>query len=173
MSCCVVRAGLYRCRPPVAIAAGVGVAVAAGMAGLELGALYPFDEERGTAQLAAAVGFCEEWSGAGDGRVSCMLGPQGTDMLPEGLLKRCWAEAEAHGWMIHLHLAQGDREINQMIKRCAPPACLQLPACLCTCSCRADERPLLPGVSFCLPVCRAGSCRCFWIIYSTTRYATQ
>ena len=92
------------------------------MAGLELGALYPFDEERGTAQLAAAVGFCEEWSGAGDGRVSCMLGPQGTDMLPEGLLKRCWAEAEAHGWMIHLHLAQGDREINQMIKRCAPPA---------------------------------------------------
>ena len=111
------------------------------MAGLELGALYPFDEERGTAQLAAAVGFCEEWSGAGDGRVSCMLGPQGTDMLPEGLLKRCWAEAEAHGWMIHLHLAQGDREINQMIKRCAPPAAACLPACLpASCSCRGRGR---------------------------------
>eukprot|EP01044_Picomonas_judraskeda_P047787 COSAG03_NODE_27338_length_253_cov_2.383117_1_plen_61_part_10 len=48
-----------------------------------------------------------------------MLGPQGADMLPEALLKQCWAEAAAHGWMVHLHLAQGDREINQMIKRCA------------------------------------------------------
>ncbi len=90
-----------------------------GMAGLELGELYPFDEARGAEQLAKAVAFCESYSGAGDGRVSCMLGPQGTDMLPEGLIKQCWAAAKAHGWMIHLHLAQGDREINQMIKRCA------------------------------------------------------
>ena len=43
----------------------------------------------------------------------------------------CWAEAEAHGWMIHLHLAQGDREINQMIKRCARlPACYLASVCL-------------------------------------------
>jgi cytosine/adenosine deaminase-related metal-dependent hydrolase len=125
------------------------------MAGLELGALYPFDEERGTAQLAAAVGFCEEWSGAGDGRVSCMLGPQGTDMLPEGLLKRCWAEAEAHGWMIHLHLAQGDREINQMIKRCAPPAaaaaCLPASQLQLQGQGQVSYRCYVPGVS--LPVC--------------------
>ena len=89
------------------------------MAGLELGALYPFDEKRGVEQLKKAVKFCKIWSGAGDGRISCMLGPQGTDMLPEGLLKQCWAEAQEHGWRIHLHLAQGDREINQMVKRCA------------------------------------------------------
>jgi 5-methylthioadenosine/S-adenosylhomocysteine deaminase len=46
-----------------------------------------------------------------------MLGPQAPDMLPGDQLLQVKRLAEREGLMIHMHVAQGDREIDQMIKR--------------------------------------------------------
>jgi 5-methylthioadenosine/S-adenosylhomocysteine deaminase len=88
-----------------------------GMAGWKVGDLYPLDEEAGQAAIDAAVAFGREWHGAADGRITVMLGPQAPDMMPKDQLLQVKRIAEREGWMIHMHVAQGDREIEQMVKR--------------------------------------------------------
>ena len=88
-----------------------------GMAGLKLGDLYPLDEEAGRASIARAVALCDRWHGAEDGRITTMLGPQGTDMIGKSQLLEVARIAEERGLMLHIHVAQGDREIEQMVKR--------------------------------------------------------
>jgi 5-methylthioadenosine/S-adenosylhomocysteine deaminase len=90
---------------------------AGGMAGWKIGDLYPFDEAAGLARLDAALEFARQWNGAAEGRISVMLGPQAPDMLPQDQLLQVKRLAEREGWMIHMHFAQGDREIDQMLKR--------------------------------------------------------
>jgi 5-methylthioadenosine/S-adenosylhomocysteine deaminase len=46
-----------------------------------------------------------------------MLGPQAPDMLSREQLLQVKRLAEREGLMIHMHVAQGEREINQMLKR--------------------------------------------------------
>jgi 5-methylthioadenosine/S-adenosylhomocysteine deaminase len=88
-----------------------------GMAGWKVGDLYPFDEVTGRAAIDAAVAFCRDWHGAADGRITTMLGPQAPDMLSREQLLAVKRVAEREGLMIHMHVAQGDREIEQMLKR--------------------------------------------------------
>ena len=88
-----------------------------GMAGWKLGDLYPLDPAAGQASIDAAVTFAREWHGAADGRITVMLGPQAPDMLPRDQLLQIKRIACREGWMIHMHVAQGDREIEQMLKR--------------------------------------------------------
>jgi 5-methylthioadenosine/S-adenosylhomocysteine deaminase len=88
-----------------------------GMAGWTVGDLYPFDEEAGQAAIDGAVAFAREWHGAAEGRITVMLGPQAPDMMPREQLMQIKRVAQREGWMIHMHVAQGDREIDQMIKR--------------------------------------------------------
>jgi 5-methylthioadenosine/S-adenosylhomocysteine deaminase len=88
-----------------------------GMAGWKVGDLYPFDQEAGQAAIDAAVAFAREWHGAAGGRITVMLGPQGPDMLPRDQLLQVKRVAEREGLMIHMHVAQGDREIDQLLKR--------------------------------------------------------
>ena len=88
-----------------------------GMAGWKIGDLYPFDLDEGQRQIDAAVAFAHDWHGAADGRITVMLGPQAPDMLPREQLLQVKRLAEAEGLMIHMHVAQGDREIDQMVKR--------------------------------------------------------
>ncbi len=90
---------------------------AGGMAGWKLGDLYPLDEAVGQAAIDAAVTFACDWHGAADGRITVMLGPQGPDMLSREQLIQVKRIAEREGLMIHMHVAQGDREIDQMLKR--------------------------------------------------------
>jgi 5-methylthioadenosine/S-adenosylhomocysteine deaminase len=88
-----------------------------GMAGWQVGDLYPLDPRAARQAMEAAVALARDWNGAADGRITVMLGPQAADMLArEGLLevKRI---AQREGLMIHMHVAQGDREIDQMLKR--------------------------------------------------------
>jgi 5-methylthioadenosine/S-adenosylhomocysteine deaminase len=88
-----------------------------GMAGWKVGELYPLDPAVGQAAMDQAVALAREWHGAAGGRITVMLGPQAADMLSrEGLLqvKRL---ADREDLMIHMHVAQGDREIEQMLKR--------------------------------------------------------
>ena len=88
-----------------------------GMAGWKIGDIYPLDEQVGLESIEDAVNFANKWHGASGGRITVMLGPQGADMLDQDQLMLVKREAEKLGLMIHLHLAQGDREIDQMVKR--------------------------------------------------------
>ncbi len=88
-----------------------------GMAGWQVGDLYPLDPASGQAAIVAAVAFAREWHGAADGRITVMLGPQAPDMLPRDQLLQVKRIADREGLMIHMHVAQGDREIDQMLQR--------------------------------------------------------
>jgi len=88
-----------------------------GMAGWKVGDLYPFDVTGGLAAIDAAVSFAREWHGAAEGRITVMFGPQAPDMLPQDQLLQIKRIADREGLMIHMHVAQGDREIDQMLKR--------------------------------------------------------
>jgi 5-methylthioadenosine/S-adenosylhomocysteine deaminase len=88
-----------------------------GMAGWKVGDLYPLDQATGQAAIDAAVAFARHWHGAADGRITVMLGPQAPDMLSREQLLQVKRIADREGLMIHMHVAQGDREIDQMLKR--------------------------------------------------------
>jgi len=88
-----------------------------GMAGWKIGDLYPFDLDAGRAAIDAALAFARDWHGAAEGRISVMLGPQAADMLPRDQLLQIKRLADREGLMLHTHVAQGDREIDQMLKR--------------------------------------------------------
>ncbi len=88
-----------------------------GMAGWPIGELYPLDERAGQKAIDEAMAFIRDWHGAADGRITTMVGPQAPDMLPRGQLLQVKQLAESAGVMIHMHVAQGDREIDQMLKR--------------------------------------------------------
>jgi 5-methylthioadenosine/S-adenosylhomocysteine deaminase len=88
-----------------------------GMAGWRVGELYPLDEAEGDRAIQAAAAFAHEWHEAEAGRITVMLGPQGPDMLTRGQLLHVKRLAAADGLRIHMHVAQGDREIDQMLKR--------------------------------------------------------
>jgi 5-methylthioadenosine/S-adenosylhomocysteine deaminase len=109
---CFAQAGVRACLTPTINALPRG-----GMAGWKLGDLYPLDEEAGRASIAEAVAVCDRWHGAEDGRITTMLGPQGTDMIGRDQLLEVARLAGDRGLMLHVHVAQGDREIDQMVKR--------------------------------------------------------
>ena len=88
-----------------------------GMAGWRVGDLYPLDEEVGERAIQRGLAFAQEWHGAEHGRITAMMGPQGPDMLGREQLLHVKRLAAAEGLMIHMHVAQGDREIDQMVKR--------------------------------------------------------
>jgi 5-methylthioadenosine/S-adenosylhomocysteine deaminase len=88
-----------------------------GMAGWRVGALYPLDDDAGARAIGRALAFARDWQGAGDGRISVMLGPQGADMLTHDQLRQIKRIAAREGWMIHMHVAQGDREMEQLQQR--------------------------------------------------------
>jgi 5-methylthioadenosine/S-adenosylhomocysteine deaminase len=87
------------------------------MAGWKVGDVYPLDEATGQQATDAAMEFAARWHGSADGRITVMLGPQGPDMLDRVQLLAVKRRAEEAGLMIHMHVAQGDREIDQMLKR--------------------------------------------------------
>jgi 5-methylthioadenosine/S-adenosylhomocysteine deaminase len=88
-----------------------------GMAGWTVGELYPFDEDAGQAAMDGALAFARAWHGSAGGRITVMLGPQAPDMLSREQLLQVKEIAGREGLMIHMHVAQGDREIEQMLKR--------------------------------------------------------
>ncbi len=87
------------------------------MADWKVGALYPFDLAAGRQAMAQAVAYAQEWDGAGDGRITTMLGVHGADMMPLELLLEAKEIGQREGWLLHMHTAQGDRETEQIYKR--------------------------------------------------------
>ncbi|MGI5927967.1 MAG: amidohydrolase family protein, partial [Thermacetogeniaceae bacterium] len=83
----------------------------------QVGELYRFDPAVGQRKLQDSIKMLEEWHGRENGRITCLVGPQGPDMMSLELLMECREVAKRYDTMIHMHVAQGDREINQMLKR--------------------------------------------------------
>ena len=65
-----------------------------GMAGWKIGDIYPLDDAVGRETIDKAVLFADAWHGAGNGRISVMLGPQGPDMIGLDQLMECKHLAE-------------------------------------------------------------------------------
>ena len=106
------EAGVRACLTPTINALPRG-----GMAGWRVGDVYPLDNEVAQQAIDDAEIFARAWHGAADGRITVMLGPQGPDMLERDQLQMIKRLAVREGLMIHMHVAQGDREIDQMLKR--------------------------------------------------------
>lgn len=83
----------------------------------EVGELYRFDPAAGQRKFKRNLDLYETWNGYDNGRISCMLGPQGADMCSRELLLEIREAAERLDTGIHMHVSQGDREIDQMEKR--------------------------------------------------------
>jgi 5-methylthioadenosine/S-adenosylhomocysteine deaminase len=81
------------------------------------GELYPFDPAIGEMRLWENRELIEKWNGAGEGRITVMIGPQGPDYCSVGLFEEIRRTAEEHDLKIHMHIGQGDREILQMKNR--------------------------------------------------------
>ncbi len=90
---------------------------AGGMAGWRVGELYPLDPAAGRTSTDMAMIFARNWNGAAEGRIHTMMGPQAADMLDREQLLEVKRFADREGLMIHMHVAQGDREIDQLLKR--------------------------------------------------------
>ncbi|MFP4589434.1 MAG: amidohydrolase family protein [Candidatus Acetothermia bacterium] len=59
----------------------------------------------------------ENFHGIEGGRIHCMVGPQCADMVLLPLLERVFNYAEQKDLLVHMHVAQGERERGQMEKR--------------------------------------------------------
>jgi 5-methylthioadenosine/S-adenosylhomocysteine deaminase len=75
---------------------------------------YIFYEDVGERKLQKALDLINNFDGAGDGRISCILAPHALDMMSEGLLLRVKEEAVKRNKMCHIHVAQGEREAIQV-----------------------------------------------------------
>ncbi|MEL6749304.1 MAG: amidohydrolase family protein [Pseudomonadota bacterium] len=80
-------------------------------------ALYPLDVQAGRKALTEAVDFAGHWQGAAEGRITTQLGPYAADMLPSELLREVKQVAQQTGLRVHLHVAQGTRETDQIRQR--------------------------------------------------------
>lgn len=78
---------------------------------------YSLDKNRGEKLFKEASSLIEDYDGAENGRIQCMIGPQCADMVPLDLLDKIFKFAEEEGVMVHMHVAQGNRERQQMNKR--------------------------------------------------------
>ncbi|MDL2273156.1 amidohydrolase [Oscillospiraceae bacterium OttesenSCG-928-G22] len=76
--------------------------------------LYDLDTSISNEKFNDSVKLYNEWNGKENGRITVLMGPQGPDMVPAELLMEIREFAVKHNTKIHMHVAQGDREINQM-----------------------------------------------------------
>lgn len=84
---------------------------------LPVGELYPFDSSIGNTKLKRNLDLYENHHESEDGRISVILGPHGPDMMSLELLHEIKAYGDKLNTKLHMHVAQGDREIDQMAKR--------------------------------------------------------
>lgn len=84
---------------------------------LPVGELYTFESSIGETKLNRNLELYEKHHDTEDGRITVILGPHGPDMMSLELLKEVKNHADKLDTKLHMHVAQGDREINQMEKR--------------------------------------------------------
>jgi 5-methylthioadenosine/S-adenosylhomocysteine deaminase len=72
-----------------------------------------------TAELALeeSVEFIRTWQGQGEGRITCMLGPHAPYTCPPAYLERVMSLADDLGVGIHIHLAETEDEVTQIMQQ--------------------------------------------------------
>ncbi|CAM4202712.1 amidohydrolase family protein [Lacicoccus alkaliphilus] len=91
--------------------------IPANLGDLPVGELYPFNPSIGEEKLNRNLTLYDNHHNVEDGRISVILGPHGPDMMSLELLGEIKDHAERLDTQMHMHVAQGDREIDQMVKR--------------------------------------------------------
>ncbi|UCZ53870.1 amidohydrolase [Bacillus shivajii] len=84
---------------------------------IPVGELYPFYSSIGEKKLQNNLRLFEDYHETENGRITCMFGPHGPDMMSLELMKEMQNLAEKYDTKLHMHVAQGDREIDQLEKR--------------------------------------------------------
>lgn len=79
--------------------------------------LRDFDPAKGNRQLMDAMRLVEHYHQSNGGRITCMMGPQATEMCSIPLLREIKNYAEQKQLDIHMHVAQGERETRQVLQR--------------------------------------------------------
>lgn len=79
--------------------------------------LRDFDPAKGERQLRDAKTLVEQYHQSCGGRVTCMMGPQASEMCSVELLREIRNYAEKNDLDIHMHVAQSDRETRQVMQR--------------------------------------------------------
>lgn len=82
-----------------------------------IGELYPLDSSIENSRLEESKKLIEEYHNSYNGRITCMLGPQAPDRVTKGLLSEVNELSRKYALNIHMHVACGTRETNQMILR--------------------------------------------------------
>ena len=75
---------------------------------------YEFSEEQGERQLQNAVDLVERWHGAEDGRILCQMAAHAPDTCSRAILERIRDIAEQRDLGLHIHIAQTQREVDQV-----------------------------------------------------------
>lgn len=86
------------------------------------GELYPFEKAYGEKTFGEALKLYDKFHNKDGERIKVRFGPQGADFLSLELLLKCHEEAKKRGTKVHMHLEQGARENEQMMKRYGKPA---------------------------------------------------
>lgn len=79
--------------------------------------LRDFDPAKGNRQLMDAIQLVEQYHQSNGGRITCMMGPQATEMCSIPLLREIKNYADQNQLDIHMHVAQGERETRQVLER--------------------------------------------------------
>ena len=74
-----------------------------------VGELYTFDPAQGNRKFLRNLDLIQKWNDRENGRITCMLGPQGPDMCSKELLLEIQEAAFRLDTGIHIHVAQGER----------------------------------------------------------------
>jgi 5-methylthioadenosine/S-adenosylhomocysteine deaminase len=99
------------------VRARLAVLISALGADAELNGLYRLMQDDARTGIDDAVTYACRWRGAAGGRVTTLLGPAAPDIVLREHLLAIKRAADREGLMIHMHVAQGDREIAQMLAR--------------------------------------------------------
>lgn len=86
------------------------------------GELYPFDANYGEKTFSEVLRLYDRFHNKDGERIKVRFGPQAADFLSLELLLRCQREAKKRKTKVHMHLEQGAREDEQMMKRYGKPA---------------------------------------------------
>ena len=81
------------------------------------GELYEFNDALGTEEFQRNLDLFDRWHNKANGRIKILFGPQAADFVSAELLLKIQKAAKERKTKIHLHVQQGDRETDQIMRR--------------------------------------------------------